>query len=120
MKLTRKDQQFLESLKILFEKKDLSIELKQDGYKYMVLRQSYGDKIESVFGVSRQGIRWRFQRLFNDIYVNAYTTIYWVESLFGTELRQMAMEIAKEQVALRKAARKRNNFEDYRLKKGKK
>ena len=120
MKLTYKDQEFLARLKALLESKDLSIELKQAGCKYMVLRQNYGDKIESVFGTSRQGVRWRFQRLFNDVYVSAYCTIFWIETYFGIELRQMALAIAKEQVALRKEARKSGNFDDYRLKPGEK
>ena len=116
MKLTVKDKDFLAQLRALLDSKDLSIELKNDGLKRLVLRQNYGDKIESAFGLSRQGVRWRFQRLFNEIYVQAYCTIFWIESYFGTELRQMALEIAKEQVALRKEARKRGHFDDYRLK----
>ncbi|PKN61557.1 MAG: hypothetical protein CVU57_28790 [Deltaproteobacteria bacterium HGW-Deltaproteobacteria-15] len=105
MKLTLKDKDFLERLKALVETKDLSIALKQDGLKRLVLRQNYGDKIESAFGMSRQGVRWRFQRLFNEIYVEAYETIYWVESSFGTELRSMALEIARDRVEMRKKAR---------------
>ena len=116
MKLTHKDQEFLIHLKILLEAKDLTIELKHDGYKYMVLRQNYGQKIESIFGTSRQGVRWRFQRLFNDIYVSAYTTIYWVEKNFGTQLRQMALTIAKDRITLKKEAMKRAKFDNYRLK----
>jgi len=107
MKLTLKDKEFLERLKPLFESKDLDIGLKKDGLKRLVLRQNYGDKIESQFNMTRQGIRWRFQRIFSEIYISAYETIYFVESLFGTELRQMAMEIAKERVELRKKAQKR-------------
>ena len=116
MKLTVKDKDFLAQLRALLDSKDLSIELKNDGLKRLVLRQNYGDKIEAAFGMTRQGVRWRFQRLFNEIYVQAYCTIFWVESYFGTELRQMALEIAKEQVVLRKEARKRGPFDDYRLK----
>ena len=105
MKLTNKDKVFLEKLKSLFEKKELSVELKDDGVKRIVLRKNYGVKIES-FGLTRQGVRWRFHRLFSEIYVNAYLTIFWVESNFGTGLRKMAIEIAKERVALRKKAQK--------------
>ena len=110
MRLTIKDKEFLEKLKTLYESKDLSIELKNDGLKYLVLRQNYGDKIESAFGITRQGIRWRFQRLFNEIYVEAYFTIFVIESLFGTELRQKAIEIARERVELRKKAQKIGNL----------
>jgi len=111
MKLTIKDKDFLERLKSLLESKDLSIELKQDGLKRLVLRQNYGDKVESCFDMTRQGVRWRFQRLFNDIYVNAYLTIFWFESNFGTELRQKAIEIARERVALRKKAQETGHFD---------
>jgi len=37
-----------------------------------------------------------------------------VESLFGTELRQKALEIARERVELRKKAQKMGNFERCR------
>ena len=117
MKLTVKDKDFLERLRVLLDSKDLSIELKNDGLKRFVLRQNYGDRISSNFGMTRQGVRWRFQRLMNEIYVNAYSTIFWVESNFGTELRSMALEIAEERIALRKAAKKSGNLDDYRLKK---
>jgi len=118
MKLTLKDKDFLEKLKVLLESKELSIELKEDGLKRFVLRQNYGDKIGSCFNMTRQGVRWRFQRLFNEIYISAYTTIYLVESLFGTELRHQAMEIARERVELRKKARKMDDFEHCRREKG--
>jgi hypothetical protein len=118
MKLTVKDKDFLERLKCLLDDQQLSIELKQDGLKRLVLRQNYGYKIESRFRMTRQGIRWRFQRLFNEIYVNAYLTIFWVESSFGTGLRQQAIEIAKERIALRKEAKKIDDFEVCRRQKG--
>jgi hypothetical protein len=118
MKLTVKDKEFLERLKPLLDSKELNIELKKGGLKRLVLRQNYGDKITSYFNMTRQGVRWRFQRLFNEIYVSSYETIYWLESLFGTELRQKAMEIASERVELRKKAQKIGRFEIYRRKKG--
>ena len=49
MKLTLKDKDFLERLRILLDSKDLAIELKNDGFKRLVLRQNYGDKIEIGF-----------------------------------------------------------------------
>jgi hypothetical protein len=116
MKLTAKDKDFLERLKALFGEKDLEIELKQDGLKRLILRRNYGDRIEKAFRMTRQGVRWRFQRIFSEIYVSSYEAIYLIESLFGTELRQMAMEIAKERVELRKKAQKRGNFESHRRK----
>ena len=104
MKLTIKDKEFLEKLKNLIEDRDLSVELKNDGIKRMVLRKNYGDKIESRFGLTRQGVRWRFHRLFSEIYIDSYLTIFWVESNFGTYLRKMAIEIAKERVSMRNKA----------------
>ncbi len=118
MKLTVKDKEFLERLKPLLDSKELNIELKKGGLKRLVLRQNYGDKITSYFNMTRQGVRWRFQRLFNEIYVSSYETIYWLESLFGTELRQKALEIAKERVELRKKAQEIGRFEIYRRKNG--
>ena len=114
MKLSEKDKEFLEKLKALCEKKELSIELKDCGYKTLVLRQNYGDRIESYFGMTRQGVRWRFHRLFNDIYTSAYETVYWVESNFGPQLRQMALEIIKERVEMRKKVKKMAFFESPR------
>ena len=114
MKLTQKDKEFLERLKQLLDSKDLSVEMKDDGYKRLVLRQNYGDKIETTFRLSRQGVRWRFWRLFNDVYVSAYETIYMIESQFGTQLRQQALAIAKERVEMRKRHQKIGDFEIYR------
>ena len=42
----------------------------------------------------------------NRIYPHAYETVYWVESLFGTELRHKALEIARERVELQNKAQK--------------
>lgn len=111
MRLTGKDREFLERLRPLLESKQMAVELKEDGLKHLVLRQNYGDKIESSFHMTRQGVRWRFQRLFNEIYVSAYETVYWMETLFGTELRKRALEIARERVEMRKRARKAGDLE---------
>jgi hypothetical protein len=104
MKLTVKDKDFLEKLKPLLAEKEMAIELKQDGIKRLVLKQNYGDKIERSFNMTRQGVRWRFHRIFSEMYVQSLETIFWIENLFGTELRGKALEIAKEQVDLRKEA----------------
>ena len=48
MKLTIKDKDFLERLKVLLESKELSIQLKEDGLKRFVLHQNYGDRIHYV------------------------------------------------------------------------
>jgi len=118
MKLTCKDKDFLERLKKLLDEKELAIELKEDGIKRLVLRQNYGDKVEKTFNMSRQGVRWRFYRLFNEVYIEAYEVIFFVESNFGTELRQMAMEIARERVELRKKDQKIEFFDATRREKG--
>ena len=110
LKLTVKDKDFLEKLKSLLEAKELEINLKEDGLKRFVLRQNYGDKVEKVFGMIRQGVRWRFQHL-SDIYISSYETLYFIESNFGTELRPMALEIARERVALRKKAGQKGFFD---------
>jgi hypothetical protein len=113
LKLTVKDKDFLEKLKSLLESKELKINLKEDGMKRFVLRQNYGDKVENSFGMTRQGVRWRFHHLF-EAYVSAYEVLYFVESNFGTELRSMALEIAKERVALRKKAGQKGFLDAYR------
>ena len=96
MALTTKDKEFLERLRVLLDDKQLRIELKDDGFLRMVLRQNYGDRVEQSFGVTRQGVRWRFSHIFNEQYVNALVTILLIESAFGTDLRHHAMAIAKQ------------------------
>ena len=102
MKLTVKDKDFLERLRSLLESKDLSIELKDEGFKRFVLRQNYGNKISSAFHMTRQGVRWRFQRLFSHVYVEAFETILMIEKTFGTQLRNYAVRISRERYELRK------------------
>ena len=101
MKLTQKDKEFLENLKKLMESKDLWVELKPNNPSYMVLKGTYGEKIHKTFRVSRQGVRWRFYRLFNQVYVEAFETILMIEKVFGAELREYAVRISKERYALR-------------------
>jgi hypothetical protein len=117
MKLTQKDKDFLERLRQLLDAKDLKVEMKNEGYKRLVLRQNYGDKIEVCFRMSRQGIRWRFGHIFNEIYIAAYETIYMVESNFGTGLRQEALAIAKERVEMRIKIPKMGTFDSCRREK---
>lgn len=109
MKLTIKDKEFLEKLKELMDGKELFIELKTDGASCLVLRRNYGDHIEKEFNMTRQGIRWRFNRLVNEIYVAAYETIFWVESQFGTALRKDALTIAKERIQDRRKMQNLDN-----------
>ena len=95
-------------MKKLTESKDLWVELKPDEPSYMVLKGTYGEKIHKTFRVTRQGVRWRFQRLFNHVYVEAFLTILMIEKIFGTELREYAVKISKERYALRQEALQRN------------
>ena len=101
MKLTEKDKEFLERLQQLMASRDLWVELKPGRPSYMVLRGTYGERIHRAFRVSRQGVRWRFQRLFGDIYISALTAILFIENTFGTHLREHAIRISKERFALR-------------------
>ena len=104
MKFTEKDSEFVARLRALLNEKELHIELRQDGFRRFVLRQNYGDKICKHFGMTRQGVRWRFQRLFNDIYVSAFETILFIERIFGAQLREHAIRISKERYELRQEA----------------
>ena len=67
--------------------------------------------------MSRQGVRWRFWRLFNDVYIVCLYTIYLMESQFGTQLRQQALAIAKERVEMRKKHQQIGNFDVCRREK---
>ena len=91
-------------MKKLMETKDLWVELKPDMPSCMVLKGTYGEKIHRTFHVSRQGVRWRFYRLFNQVYVEAFETILFLEKAFGTQLREHAIHISKERYALRQEA----------------
>ena len=92
------------------ESKDLWVELKPDRPSYMVLKGTYGEKIHKAFRMTRQGVRWRFQRLFNDIYVSSFETILFIEKTFGPQLREHAVRISKERYDLRQEITK-NGFQ---------
>ena len=79
----------------------MSVELKLDRPSYMILRGTYGEKIHKTFRMTRQGVRWRFQRLFSNTYVTAFETILMIEKTFGTHLREYAIRISRERYALR-------------------
>jgi hypothetical protein len=70
----------------------------------MVLKGTYGEKIHKTFRITRQGVRWRFHRLFNHVYVEAFETILLFEKVFGTQLREYAIKISKERYSLRQEA----------------
>jgi hypothetical protein len=105
MKLTEKDKQFLETLKTLMESKELWVELRPGHPSYLVLRGTYGDKVHEAFRMSRQGVRWRFQRLLGDVYVSAFESILFVEKTLGSQLRDHAVRISQERYALRQRLR---------------
>jgi len=96
VKLTAKDKDFLEKLEQLMDSKDLWVELKPGKPSRMVLKGTYGEKIHHAFKMTRQGVRWRFQRLFGGVYVEAFETILIVEKTFGTQLREHAVRISRE------------------------
>lgn len=83
------------------ESKELWVKLKPDRPSKMVLKGTYGQKVHKAFRMTRQGVRWRFWRLFNDIYVSAFETILFLEKAFGTQLREHAIRISKERYSLR-------------------
>jgi hypothetical protein len=83
------------------ESKDLWVELKPGRFSYMVLKGTYGEKIHKTFRMTRQGVRWRFQRLFCHVYVEAFETILMIEKVFGTELRDYAVRISRERYEMR-------------------
>ena len=84
----------MENLRKLMESKDLWVELKLGRPSYMVLKGTYGEKIHKTFRMTRQGVRWRFQRLFNHVYVEAFLTILMIEKTFGTQLKEYAVRIS--------------------------
>ena len=105
MSLTQKDREFLETLKRLMESKDLWVQFQEGRPGYMVLRGTYGDHIYQAFRMTRQGVRWRFHRLFNEVYVSAFETILFVEKIFGPQLREHAVRISQERYAHRQEVR---------------
>ena len=86
--------------------KDLSVELKSGRPSHMVLKGTYGKKIHKTFGVTRQGVRWRFQRLFGQVYVEAFLVIMAIEKIFGSQLREYAIRISRERYAMRQESLK--------------
>jgi hypothetical protein len=102
MNLTEKDRAFLEKLVRLLEEKDLHVDFSMRPEKRFVLRKNYGEKIHRTFRMTRQGVRWRFDRIFNRIYVSALETILMIERNFGTRLRDDAIKIAQHRYVLRK------------------
>ena len=78
------------------DSKDLWVELKPDRPSRMVLKGTYGKHVHETFRMSRQGLRWRFEHLFNLSYVAAFETILFIEKDFGPDLREYAIRISRE------------------------
>ena len=85
------------------ESRELQVELRPGKPSYMVLRGTYGDHIDSAFHMTRQGARWRFQRL-ADVYISSFETILFVERILGPQLREHAIRISRERYDLRQQA----------------
>jgi hypothetical protein len=86
------------------DSKELKVVLKPGEPSYVILKGTYGEKIHKTFGVTRQGVRWRFHHLFSQAYVRDFETIMCIEKTFGTQLREYAIRISKERYALRQKA----------------
>lgn len=91
--------------------KDLRVVLKPGEPSRMILKGTYGEKIHKTFGVTRQGVSWRFQHLFGQAYVRSFETIMFIEKIFGIQLRDYAIRISKERYALRRR-NQRGRLED--------
>jgi hypothetical protein len=61
--------------------------------------------------MTRQGVRWRFWHLFNEMYVSSFETILFIEKAFGPQLRDHAIRMSKERYALRQRVAE-NGFQD--------
>jgi hypothetical protein len=103
--MTEKDKEFLTKLKKLMDSKDLKVQLAPGEPSRMVLKGTYGENIHKTFGVTRQGVRWRFQHLFGQAYVRSFETIMFIEKIFGSQLRDYAIRISKEKYQLRQKAK---------------
>lgn len=112
MKLSRKDKEFLERLQELVEQGTVWVERTYDTPLRFILRGNYGDQVERRFRLTRQGVRWRFWRLFNDMYVSAYETIIFIEKHLGAAYRQDALVIAHERFVLRQRALRDLSFKE--------
>jgi len=112
MKLSRKDKEFLERLQALLSEGTVWIERTYATPLRFVLRGNYGGQIERRFRLTRQGVRWRFWRLMNDMYVSAYETIIFIEKQIGPGYRQDALVIAHERFVLRQRALKDLSFKE--------
>lgn len=86
------------------ESKELWVELRPGRPSYVLLRGTYGEKVHKAFRMSRQGVRWRFQRMFDE-YISSFETIVFIEKTFGPYVREYAVRISRERNELRQQLR---------------
>ena len=119
MRLSQKDKEFLERLKELVDQDVLWIERTMDQPMRFVLKGNYGTRVEQKFGISRQGVRWRFERLFNQLYVDSFAVLVFIEKLLGPQYRQDALIIAHDRFVLRQKAAQSQSFKEANSYRGK-
>ena len=113
MNLTAKDKAFLDALSHLASESGVAVEVRERPFKHFVLRHTYGLHVHKRFHMTRQGVRWRVDRVFNRIYVSALETILAVERSFGVSLRKEAIEMAQERYLLRQRVRTDLGGDEY-------
>ena len=119
MRLSTKDKEFLERLRELLDADVVWIERTADQPSRFVLRGNYGSRVEDRFRLTRQGVRWRFKRLFNDLYVDSFAVLLFVEKQLGSQYRQDALVIAHERFEMRRKALENNSFKEANAYRGK-
>ena len=119
MRLSQKDKEFLERLKELLDEDTLWIECTLEHPTRFVLRGNYGTHIEQKFGITRQGVRWRFERLFNQLYVDSFAVLVFIEKLLGSQYRQDALIIAHERFMSRQKTVQNHSFKEANSYRGK-
>lgn len=119
MRLSAKDQEFLERLKELVNEDVLWIEQSVTPPLRFVLKGNYGTHVEQKFGISRQGVRWRFERLFNQLYVDSFAVLVFIEKLLGAQYRQDALIIAHDRFLSRQKAVQSHSFKEANSYRGK-
>jgi len=91
VKLTDKDIDFLVILKRLIDHAHLRVVRR---HERLVLRGNYGEGIATNFRMTRQGVRWRFQRTM-DMYISAFQTILLIEQTLGPDIRELAIAASR-------------------------
>ena len=119
MRLSAKDKEFLERLRDLLDSDVVWIERTTGQPSRFVLRGNYGSRVEGRFGLTRQGVRWRFQRLFNDLYVDSFAVLLFIEKQLGPQFRQDALIIAHELFVIRQKALQNYSFKEANSYRGK-